>query len=268
MINLRKNSGLDIGLDLEKSELCFGAPIAKVKADIRTLPQMRDVLLNKGADEPSEFYYMYRGISKIGDQSKIEARHLRYDITVIKPGLVNGEFVKTFGHYHTNGYPELYEVLWGEALCLLQRPDERDRNVIEDVILVKAGAKEKIVVLPRYGHILINPSVDTPLVMANWVCSDFESDYAWYKKAQGGAYFITDNDGEYKFSENKFFSMVSPLKLMRPDPKAGELGLNINTPIYNLWEDKDKLTFLVHPDKYHYESCFIAERKGLGAIPV
>ena len=50
---------------------------------------------------------------------------LRYDVTVIPPSVLCGEYVKTKGHYHPDnhhgvGYPEIYEIIEGSAEYLLQ----------------------------------------------------------------------------------------------------------------------------------------------------
>jgi oxalate decarboxylase/phosphoglucose isomerase-like protein (cupin superfamily) len=83
------------------------------------------------------------------------------------------EFVKTYGHYHPRvnpklryTYPEIYEVLDGDAHYLLQRA--LNDESVDDVTLVKATRGDKVIVPPNYGHVTINPSERT-LKMANWV---------------------------------------------------------------------------------------------------
>jgi len=66
-------------------------------------------------------YFMYRDLAKSdADRQWLRSHKLRYDITVIPPCTLSGEWVKTKGHYHPKnpagiGYPEVYEVLEGEA---------------------------------------------------------------------------------------------------------------------------------------------------------
>lgn len=266
MINLAKNSGLDIGLDLEKLELVFGKNIVGVKADIRLISQMQEVLMDAQAGMPEELYYMYRGIFKAGDGEKIASAHLRYDITVIKPGFLGAELIKTAGHYHPNAYPELYEVVWGEVFCLLQRPDKDDFTKIDEVILVKAKAKEKIVIPPNYGHILINASSEAPVVMANWVYREFNPDYSLYRKAKGAAYFLVNNDGEIAVVKNKFFSEIAELRTVRPRLPLKRFGLSLDEPIYNILKEAEKLDFLRFPEKYDYQDCFFTDKTLFAAV--
>ena len=100
------------------------------------------------------------------------------------------EFVKTYGHYHPRvnpklryTYPEVYEVLDGEAHYLLQRA--KDEESVDDVLLVKATRGDKVIVPPNYGHVTINP-LERTLKMANWVCRSFDSVYERYAKLHGG----------------------------------------------------------------------------------
>lgn len=266
MINLEKNSGLALKLDLKKLELVFGKDVFQVKPDVRTINQMQEVLMDGKLGAQEELYYMYRGLHRAGDDDKIKKNKLRYDITIIRSGFLGNEFVKTHGHYHLSSYPELYEVLWGQALCLLQQPDKADFTKIKDVMLVKVKAKEKIVVLPHYGHIMINPSSEAPLVTSNWVSSEFNSDYSFYKKAKGAAYFIVNNDGEINFIKNDFFKEVPEVKTMRPKLPFEQLGISFEKPIYELLEEPEKLDFLNLPEKYDWHDCFKEDKSLLSAV--
>jgi len=122
---------------------------------------------------------LYRNIFLPHHQEKISKLDLRYDITVLPPGMIGQEFNKSLGHYHPMvpglaiAYPELYEVLHGKALFLLQKMDADFKNVIT-VLAIEAVAGQKIVYPPNYGHIIVNIGSE-PLVTANWVVSSFES---------------------------------------------------------------------------------------------
>jgi len=105
---------------------------------------MKDVIYDHDwlkSAENVELYYMYRELSLGKKDALLMKEHgLRYDITVIPPRMMGCEFVKTAGHYHPlvpgtkSTYPEIYEVLGGEANYIMQKPDN---DGIEDVILIK-----------------------------------------------------------------------------------------------------------------------------------
>ena len=161
---------------------------------VRTLNDMQCVLANPDQSGDTPLFFMYRDLAFTAeDRAYLNEQSLRFDITVIPPGTVRGEYVKTKGHYHPLspsgiGYPELYQVLAGEALYLLQRSDLRD------VVAFMAKAGEFVLIPPGYGHVTINPGMET-LVMANLISAGFASEYTFYKQMQGGAYDLMEVGG-------------------------------------------------------------------------
>ena len=145
---------------------------------------MKEVLAQKDITKPAELYYMYRGLRESKDEFDIRKNKLRYDVTIIRPERLGNELMKTAGHYHPGDYGELYEVLYGAAWCLLQKKNTKNSRIIEDVILVKAGPGDKIVIPPGYGHILINTG-KTHLVVSNWVSSEFSRNTSFIKGEAG-----------------------------------------------------------------------------------
>lgn len=230
-------------------ELEFGGK--RRAPDIRRLYDMSDVIYDKNwlaGAENVELYYMYRDLYlSRSDQEKLLEQGLRYDITIIPPRMLGVEYIKTAGHYHPlvpGGkvtYPEIYEVLEGEALYLLQKQN------LSDVVAVSAFAGDKVLIPPDYGHITINRSNNT-LKMANFVARDFSSIYEPYKEMGGGAYFFT-KDGWVK---NERCSDAAELRRMdAPDSTTlRRLGMTKSREMYPLLREKGRLDYLVHPDKY------------------
>jgi glucose-6-phosphate isomerase len=147
--------------------------------DIRYLKDITKVIFDKEwlktADLNLELYYMYRGIE--------EKDGIRYDITVIPAQMLGKEFTKTKGHFHDKKYGEIYTVLEGEAIYLMQKE--------EDVYAVKAKKGDVVIIPSFYGHVTINPSENQELKMANWVSADCQSNYLPYEESQGAAYYFT-----------------------------------------------------------------------------
>ncbi len=221
-------------------------PELRMAEDLDGIFAMRDC----AASGP--LYAMFRDLAKsAADRWWLKQNSLRYDITVIPPRVICGEFVKTKGHYHPKneagwGFPEMYEVLEGTAHYLLQRED------MADVVLVMANAGDVVVVPPGYGHVTINPTTDQALHMANIVSSRFASDYSKYVDGNGAAYYEMA-DGSWK--KNRTYGKVPPLRrvhagCIRTD-KAGFVF-----PLYRLIARRDPvLGFLNHPEKF----CGVAE---------
>ena len=225
-----------------------------IEPAIRRLSALRDVAFDTAWFEDAvdqDAYYMYRDLALTPADREVILRHqLRYDITIIPPLSMGLEFVKTFGHYHPRvnpwvpyTFPELYEVLEGEADYLLQRAGDEDR--VDEVILVKATQGDKVIIPPNYGHVTINPSERT-LKMANWVCRSFESIYEPYAALHGGAYYELING---RLLRNRAYHDAPDARIAYPheDP---ELGLVKRKPIYELIEEPLLLEFLTSPEKH------------------
>lgn len=177
---------------------------SKLKSpDIRHLYDMKKVLMNPKwlkTVPDSDVYYMYRGVKRIGE--------LRYDITVIPSKILESEFNKTKGHYHNKKFGEVYTVLSGEAIYLMQKV--KGKNVL-DVYAVKTKKGEAIIVPPHYGHITINPSRKT-LKEANWLSENCQNIYVSYEKMRGACYYYTKSG----WVKNKNYSKVPKLRFEKP----------------------------------------------------
>ena len=211
---------------------------------VRTIEEIRGVLMDPACECIEPLYSMYRDLSKSREDSRwLREQGLRYDLTVIPARTLCGEYVKTKGHHHpANGkgvpYPEIYEVLQGEAHYLLQtRP-------ADDVRLLQAGPGDRVLVPPGYGHVTINPGRET-LVMANIVSTRFESDYTTYEELHGAAYFELEGGGLVK---NTRYPGAADIRIMHaPDQKG--LGSLPARPLYNLI-GTESLGFLNRPEEY------------------
>jgi glucose-6-phosphate isomerase len=246
MIDLAATTYLHIGLD-EAGWLHFAAGTEYSAPALRRAADMADVLREPAAAMPEDVLYrMYRDVRRAGDGPRIEAAGLRFDLTVLRPGSVGREAVKTYGHYHParsgggGTYPEIYEVIHGAAQYLLQKPGEA-WDTIADVVLVAAAAGDKVIIPPGYGHVTVNPG-DDYLVMANLVARGFASDYAPYRQLRGAAWYVLADGTTVP---NGQYSAVAPLRRAA----AGEmplLGVPRDVPLYRvLPECPESLAFLV-----------------------
>jgi len=216
----------------------------------RYLDEMRMVLFDEKYAERAEnepLYYMYRDISlSRKDGEVLEKFRVRYDITVIPPKLLGVEFVKTKGHYHPEAkeglsYPELYEVLSGEACFLLQK---LERGKIVDVVAVEASEGDKVMIPPNYGHVTINTGRKI-LKLANIVSRDFSSIYEPYEEMRGACYYRT-LDG---WVRNERYGEV-------PEMREGEKwrGLRRRKEIYSLIREEDEILEIFNsPEKWDWE---------------
>ncbi|HUH79106.1 MAG TPA: glucose-6-phosphate isomerase family protein [Methanoregula sp.] len=213
---------------------------------VRTMAEMRPVLADPSCGYAGPLYFMYRDLAKSdADWTWLHRQRLRYDMTVIPPADLCGEWVKTKGHYHPEnpagvGYPEIYEVIGGKAHYLLQS------RALDDVVVVPAGEGDIVIIPPGYGHITINPTEDETLVMANIVSTAFASEYAGYEQRRGAAYYEM-RTGEFR--KNSRYPDVPPIRHVRPKSGAG-IHRIIGRPLYSLIGHADALAFLNSPEEY------------------
>lgn len=259
MIDLSKNSGLPISL-MDNNKLKFDAPLKDIQPHVRTYEEIKNVLMDKDAKpESEEMYYMYRNVRLPEHELIIEKKHVSYDITVIPAGKIGKEYIKTVGHYHAVkpgtkfAYPEVYEVLHGKALFILQKVDADDRVII--VLGVEAKAGEKVVYPPNYGHIIVNIGEET-LVTSNWVGADFERLYQPIMDKHGLAYYVVDAPESamgYKFVMNPEYDNHPQVRMLTHKFMHG-FSIMDKGPMYTIGVNKPaSLDFLVYPEKYAVE---------------
>lgn len=211
---------------------------------VRTVDDIRRVLASPECPCSGPAYYMYRDLAKRSeDRDWLLKQRVRFDITVIPPKTICGEYIKTKGHYHPENeqgvaYPEVYEVLQGEGHFLLQRLD------LSEIVCISATAGKKVMIPPGYGHVTINPSPLKTLVMANLVSSEFESIYSPYEEKCGAAYYEMIGN---QFVRNPCYDRIGRLRCA-PALKNGALGIQERRGLYSLVEERRDLSFLNHPE--------------------
>ena len=176
----------------------------KVKSpEVRYLYDMKEVLYDqKWAKTAPNFpaYYMYRGIKR--------KKGLRYDITIIPPKMLGKEFTKTKGHEHSGNFSEIYIVLAGRAIYLMQK---YKKGRTEDVYTIEVEKGDAVVVPPYYSHVTINPTAKE-LKEANWCSEKCKNIYDLYEKKQGACYYYTKSG----WIKNKNYKKIPKLRFEKP----------------------------------------------------
>lgn len=181
--------------------------ISNLRPDVRRLNDMREVLADKDFAKNSpdtDLYYMYRNLKQEND--------LKYNITVITPRMLGNEFMKTAGHCHLGPEMELYNVIEGEAIFLMQKGNAEK---IEDVYAVKAKARESAIIKPFYGHVTINVSSKN-LKTQDWSPVQTKSDYSLFKKQQGACYYYVKDGANGKWIKNPNYKVVPEIRFEDP----------------------------------------------------
>ena len=115
---------------------------------------------------------------------------------------------------------------------------------------MEARPGDKVVMLPGYGHVTINPGPE-PLIMADVVSSSFSSVYEPMQRCRGAAYYEVQSQGAGQFIANTRYPKATPtLRRLAPSPVA-QLGLAKGIPLYaSFIADPSKFEWLESPDGY------------------
>jgi len=244
MIDLSRTAGIPVWFNPEAPALELGPDLRREKVVLRRLHEMLPMLQEaSGQDSQRLLYFMNYNLRFPEHEQAFVEGGLRYDITVLLPGEVGPEPVKTAGHYHpaeaTHGveYPEIYSVLAGSADYLLQRTDVD--GTVTEALLLHAEAGEHVLIPPGYGHISINRGPG-PMIMANLVASDCQPDYGPIRLLGGGCYLPKKVGDQLTYSRNEKYASVVPLQHVRPIPLP-EYGIEFHVPLYTAYVQRPTL---------------------------
>ena len=258
--DLKEDSGLEILYSFEKQSLFFSSGIECPASTNKYATKMTSLLYDaRGINLQELCYSGYPNIYRRIDFDCLRARDMLYGFTVIQPGMLNSEYLKTSGHIHGKipgsiyPYPEIYEVLHGTAVFLLQQVELKDEKIVKinKVYAVMAKKKEAIIIPPFFAHCSINIG-DEPLIFSNIAAGSCPLIYPPIKEKHGlGYYLLQDSKGNLPFKavQNPYYDHLPPLTICHLQP-VPELGIDFKKPIYTAYvEHPEKFDFLNHPDE-------------------
>lgn len=206
---------------------------------VRKIGEMKDVLMEPVyGNEWLPAYFMYREI--------YSTDNLRFDITLLPARMYGVEYNKTYGHYHPiskdgKRYPEVYHVLKGSAVFILQK-ENSDFSV--NVVLVSGAEGECVIIPPDYGHVSVNIG-DEILLLSNVVSKNFESEYEEYKKNHGAAYYYTE-DGPV---QNTYY-VIKETKKYEARGWNKKYGFRCADLLFDFYTHPEKFAFLDKPSLF------------------
>lgn len=176
---------------------------------MRTHDMMKEVLLHPDAEGPVAHYYMVRGGREKGN------------ITIWESGVVGGEYIKTYGHYHVDALPETYSVLAGEGVAILQKRTEGKNDTLEEVRVVPLKAGDQLDIPAGYGHMVANTGSgflvtkdDSPVAgIGDSASMPLHADYEPVKEMGGFAYFVVEHEGKPALVKNPRYKAIEKEEL-------------------------------------------------------
>jgi len=167
---------------------------------IRTLKEQDEVLYKPGSTGPESVYWVFTDIT----QGKW------INMTVITSGMYGEEFPKTYGHYHNTNVNEIYHVIEGQGILLMQKGYPE----VTDIVLVTLKPGDEVTITPEWGHALSNIG-ETPLVtFDNWNSGHTQADYDPIKKVSGMACFLLKGENIAKIALNQNYGDLPTPKFM------------------------------------------------------
>ena len=152
----------------------------------------------------SAVYWVFSEVSKLWE-----------NMTVISPGSYNGEFPKTFGHYHSTNVTEKYKLLSGRGILLLQKRKFNDDDWITDelekIYFVELIPGDEVDISQEWGHSWSNIGNEPLVTLDNWKEGHTPDDYEPIEKMGGMGYFLIHNNGGAEFKPNpRYKDMPNP----------------------------------------------------------
>ena len=154
--------------------------------------QLKEVLMDYKDQGVKEPYFIIRG----------EAGQ---NITLLTPGKNGDEFNKTYGHFHKYQGVEVYSVVYGQGVLILQRNDETGEAKEFKVASLRSGTTVEIP--SGYGHCLVNVGKTYLVVIDNAPYGVKFHDLECVKQKKGFAYYVIDKKGEIGFEANPHYKI-------------------------------------------------------------
>lgn len=174
----------------------------------RTLKEMVPVLSNINSEGQADFdtsvYWVFSNVSKIWE-----------NMTLIAPGEFNGEFPKTFGHYHSSNTTEKYKLLSGKGILLMQKrkfvDDDWVSNELEKIYFVEFLQGDELNITKEWGHSWSNIGNEPLVTLDNWKDGHTPADYQPIEEMGGMGYFLVKNNEKANLIPNpKYKDLPKP----------------------------------------------------------
>jgi glucose-6-phosphate isomerase len=247
-------------LTLRRGRMHLGPGVLAEEDLVRRKAQMREVLAaGVGRQGRRLEYRMFNGVRRAEDEH-LEGLPLRYELTAMPGSPLGWEAAKTLGHVHVSppgtsvGYPEIVEVLHGEAGFLIQ-----DLSLTADgprsrrAWLVRARPGDWVVLPPDLAHVTIDLGAG-PLVFSDVIDRRARGIYDGVAQAHGFAWYVA-SDGTLR--PNPRYGAPPQLE----EVTAADWSGPAPGPLYRAFhDDPAALDWLSEPGRFVSAAAPLAER--------
>ena len=256
-----------LGVVVDNNRLQFKDPVIEPRLSVRTRSSLEAVWREPSRDlDDPELYSVYWGTVLLGDEEHYRQQDIDHTYVLICPGAWQGEFFKTQGHYHLPmganrlGHPELYHVLAGQGLFLLQHAAPPDWSV-DEVCLIDVHPGSIVVVRPNDGHLTINTGAE-PLVFEAFLANGLQPVTQPYQARRGGAVYCLQMPAGMQIVPNEHYSHLPAFQQLR----VPNLDLASAGPFYrSVTMHLEGFSWLREPDTFVLEAVESQLRNLAGA---
>ncbi|MCI8550051.1 MAG: hypothetical protein HFI68_05570 [Lachnospiraceae bacterium] len=249
--------GIPVTWDEKEKQIVAERGISVQSRSEKRFGEMENLVYEPGnAPRDEVCYVFFQNIWEEDKEAAFTERKVTNGITVLSGGTMGMECRKNSGHYHglnpghTLPYPEAYEVLWGQAVFLLQKSGnfEQEDFVVEDLEAVFVNEGEKLVVPPFCGHCVANVG-EGSMAFGN-LAVPCPLHYEPIKKKHGFAVYVLKVDGRVVFVPNENYGKVPRLRVSKAKERP-DLGLVKGKALYTSYTERpERFEYLWEPEKY------------------
>ncbi len=241
------------GLPITKSgdDLIFGELLTEPSFQKKSYLEYKDFFQNKKLDKNIILYYIYRNVSLLKDLELFEKFNLRYDLTLIFPNKIGDEINHTVGHIHKkneNGLPytEIYQVIEGDAIFLLQKED------LKKIYAINAKQGDKVIIPPGFGHVTINKSINKHLLISNiFTREENVSEYSFFKSHSGAMWYPKMSSlNEASFEMNPEYKTHTNIVKLESNTISNIESFSNKSLYVEFIENPEKFGFINNPENF------------------
>lgn len=203
----------------------------------------RSYYLEEAPQKNPLIYAFYENLYLKEHEALFKDQELTYNIKLILPGQVGGEYHKTVPHFHLKDdltqetYPEIHEILAGEGVFLLQK-NKADQEASQ-VISIPFAQGDHIYIKNGFGQTTINTGPG-PLIIASLIKKEASKNFVPLTEKKGLLYHLFEEGEQASYELNPHYQTSAALEIL-PPPK---LHNPLDYP-ENLYE-----SFLKNPDAF------------------
>jgi glucose-6-phosphate isomerase len=249
-MNADLSSRAGLPLALAAGRIRPGADVVIEEDRVRRLADMRDVIADGvGRRGRRVEYQMLNGV-RHHDDAHLVSLPLRYELTAMMGRAIGWEAAKTLGHVHvcppgqSIGYPEVVEVVHGEAGFLIQDlADGPDGPQSRQAWLVRAGPGDWVVLPPDLAHATIDLGAG-PLVFSDVIDRRASGLYAGVAAARGFGWYVAADGG---LRPNPRYAKPPQIE----EVSAADWSAPALAPLYRTFrDDPQRLDWLSEPERF------------------